>query len=65
MNDAISSNLLSREQAAKMLGVSVRHLINLEDPMGIPRIRMGRCVRYSPAALQEWIERQQEKTVGQ
>ena len=52
--------LLTCREAADYLRVSTRTLFNLTTPHGpIPCIRVGRGVRYSPAALQAWVDDQQ------
>jgi len=49
--------LLSRDEAAVAIGLSVRELDDLTSPRGLIRcVRVGRRVLYSPAALQEWID---------
>jgi hypothetical protein len=53
--------LLSTRDAARALAVSARTLWGLTSPRGpIPCVRLGRAVRYSPADLQFYIERQKE-----
>ncbi len=49
--------LLSRDEAASALGVSVRMLDLLTEPAGtLKPIRIGRRVLFSPAELQRWID---------
>ena len=51
--------LLSRENAAVSVDLSVRELDDLTSPRGPIRcVRVGRRVLYSPAALQQWIDQQ-------
>jgi excisionase family DNA binding protein len=57
----VASNLqlLTPLEAAALLRCSTRTLFDLTQPRGtIPVVRIGRRVRYSPAALQEWIGQQ-------
>ncbi len=49
--------LLSRDEAALAIGLSVRELDDRTSPAGpIPCIRVGRRVLFSPVAIQAWIE---------
>ena len=50
--------LLTSHEAAQVLRVSERTLYSLTQPRGtIPKVLVGmRLVRYSPQALQEWIQ---------
>lgn len=49
--------LLSRDEAAKALNVSVRMLDTLTKPAGtLKPVRIGRRVLFSPAELQRWID---------
>ena len=50
--------LISREDAAKMLGVSVRKLDTLAADGDLHPVRIGRVVRYEPRALREFASRQ-------
>jgi hypothetical protein len=45
--------ILTREQAARWLQMSVRSL----DRSSIPRVKVGTRVRYSVEAVLEWIRR--------
>lgn len=54
--------LLSREDAATSLNLSVRTLDDLTTPRGpIQCVRVGDRVLYSPAVLQRWIESEIER----
>lgn len=49
--------LLSRDEAAVAIGLSVRELDDLTSPRGLIRcVRVGRRVLYSPDALRQWID---------
>jgi hypothetical protein len=55
--------LLSRDEAALAIGLSVRELDDLTAPRGPIRcVRVGRRVLYSPLALTAWIDQQTEQT---
>ena len=54
--------LLTVRQAAEALQISERKLWSMTASGEIPRVRIGRSVRYDPTDLQAWIERQ--KTGG-
>lgn len=45
-------------EAAKRLSISPRTLWGLTKEGTIPAVRIGRLVRYSPAALETWIANQ-------
>lgn len=50
--------LVSARDAAKMLAVSPRKLwaMTFEETPGLPYVRCGRLVRYSPDDLRRWIK---------
>jgi excisionase family DNA binding protein len=48
--------LLKPRDAAKVLAISERTLWQLTRTGEIPRVLIGRAVRYSTAALNNWIE---------
>jgi excisionase family DNA binding protein len=50
------TDLLSREQAAKRLGISARNLVYLQEHGSLPHIRIGRRVLFSPLDLERFIE---------
>lgn len=57
--------LLSRDEAALAVGLSVRELDDLTSPKGpIRAVRCGRRVLFSPAELQRWIETASEVANG-
>lgn len=49
--------LLTPSEAAAALRISPRMLWSQTKSGVIPCIRLGKAVRYSPEALQEWINR--------
>lgn len=49
--------LLDREEAADVLGISVRKLDSLEEAGEIQAIRIGRSVRYHPDVLDRFMRR--------
>jgi excisionase family DNA binding protein len=55
-----TARLLTREEAADVLNVSVRKLDALEEAGKIQAIRIGRSVRYHPEVLDRFIRRQVE-----
>jgi excisionase family DNA binding protein len=55
-NSSNESDLLSREQAAKRLGISARNLSYLRDAGKLPFIQIGRRVLFSPLDLERFIE---------
>jgi len=55
--------LLSRDDAALSIGLSVRELDDLTSPHGpIQCVRVGRRVLFSLNALQRWIDQQTSKS---
>lgn len=54
--------LLKLREAAIRLSISERQLWSQTHPRGpIPAVRIGNCVRYSPDALQLYINEQQAR----
>jgi excisionase family DNA binding protein len=54
--------LVDSKAAARLLGVCERTLWDLGALGQIPRVRIGRCVRFQVSDLQRWIDEQ--KTGG-
>lgn len=54
--------LVGARDAARMLAVSPRKLwaMTFEETPGLPYIRCGRLVRYSPDDLCRWIDERRE-----
>jgi excisionase family DNA binding protein len=50
--------LLTARQAAQALSISERTLWTLANRHGLPCVRFGQSVRYAPADLRAWIEKQ-------
>jgi len=48
--------LVGERDAARMLGVSERHLSSLRREGDVPYRRLGHRVLYSPDELREWVE---------
>jgi len=48
--------LLTAQEAAQFLRVSTRHLWTITASGLIPRIKMGRCVRYQMGDLVRYID---------
>jgi len=57
-----TERLLTREEAADVLNVSVRKLDALEEAGEIQAIRIGRSVRYHPDVLDRFIRRQADES---
>ena len=62
VNDLVKTEQLALrpQQAAKALGISVRHLWHLTKEGRIPAIRAGRSVLYSVVELQRWLAPKQD-----
>ncbi len=56
---------LNREEAAELFGLSVRTLDKLTKAGEIPAFRVGRQVRYSIVAINNWVEIAQNKGTEQ
>lgn len=56
--------LLTMEQAASALNISERKLWELVHRGEIPRVYIGRSVRFRPSDLQDWIDAQAQRTTG-
>ena len=54
---AHTERLLKRDEAAEVLGISVRKLDALEEAGEIQAIRIGRSVRYHPDVLDRFMRR--------
>lgn len=54
--------LVDARNAARMLSVSPRKLwaMTFEETPGLPYVRCGRLVRYSPEDLRRWIDAQRK-----
>jgi hypothetical protein len=54
--------LVDARDAARMLSVSPRKLwaMTFEESPGLPYVRCGRLVRYSPDDLRRWIDAQRK-----
>ena len=58
----ITKLLFTPREAAEALEISQKHLWNLTKAGAIKCVRLGRSVRYSVAALEDWIAQQQSGT---
>ena len=52
--------LLDPREAAGLLCISQRKLWEMTAKREIPRVRLGRCVRYSVKDLERWIDEHKE-----
>lgn len=59
MNFEIKRTLLSRQETAEMLGISVRSLREMERREEIQPIQLGQKTMFSLEYLQDWIKEQQ------
>lgn len=55
-------SLMTVDEAAARLGVSVRFVRRLVAERRIPFVKVGKFVRFDPADLEEWID---DHRVGQ
>ena len=56
MHTMTAAPLLTRQQAAASLGVSLRTIDNLATSGDLPTIRIGAAVRIRPSALEYFCE---------
>jgi excisionase family DNA binding protein len=56
--------LLTVEQAAERLGVTVRPMRRLVFERRFSNVKVGKYVRFDPNALDRWITRQQVEPVS-
>lgn len=51
------TSLIAAPAAARLLGISLQRLYELSREGIIPCVRLGRSFRYSPSALNEFIQK--------
>jgi excisionase family DNA binding protein len=54
----MEERLLTSEEAARLLNMSPGWLYGKSKKGEIPRLKLGRSVRYDPSDLRKWIEAQ-------
>ena len=59
--EPIAAILIDACEAARRLAISPRTLWQLTKDRIVPSVRIGKCVRYRVADLEEWTLRQIEK----
>jgi excisionase family DNA binding protein len=59
--EPVAAILIDGREAAHRLAISPRTLWQLTKDRVVPSIRIGKCVRYRMADLEEWTRRQIEK----
>jgi excisionase family DNA binding protein len=63
---SFTAALLRVEEAARLLKVSVSWLAKARmTGEGPPYIRVGRCIRYSEAALLQWLKSRQRLSTSE
>ena len=55
-NTCSNDNLLSKQEAAQRLSISLRNLDNRIKAGSIPFVRLGRLVRFVPSDIEKFIE---------
>ena len=48
--------LLSIDELAETLGVTRRHVRRLVDERRMPFLKVGKFVRFDPAAISDWLD---------
>jgi excisionase family DNA binding protein len=56
--------LLTAEQVAECLGISVRMVYELTRQGRIPHVKLGRYYRYRPEAIEAWLIENERGTVS-
>ena len=56
--------LLNYEEVAQILGICERTLWAKKASGEIPHVKFGRCVRFSPDAIERWIADRQKGGEG-
>ena len=59
-NNNINQLLLTPREAARALHICERTLYSMTKRGEIPAVRIGRCVRYDPESLKEFIKKSLE-----
>lgn len=59
-----SELLIKTTKASELLQISERALWTMMKSGEIPHVRIGRCVRYSPVELREWVEKNKTVSTG-
>ena len=49
-------SLLTIDQIAEQLNVSVRHVRRLVAEKRVPYLKVGKFVRFDPAEISEWLD---------
>jgi excisionase family DNA binding protein len=49
--------LLTIDQLAECLGITVRHVRRLVAERRVPYVKVGRLVRFDPDSIKEWLDR--------
>jgi excisionase family DNA binding protein len=52
----LSTQLLTIEQLAERLGITVRHVRRLVAERRLPYYKVGRLVRFDPAEISQWLQ---------
>jgi excisionase family DNA binding protein len=52
--------LLTAQQVAALWQVRPKHVYSLARDGGLPHVRLGRYVRFRPAAVARWLREQEE-----
>lgn len=55
--DSISEGLVSPEQVARRLGVTIRYVRRLVAERRISYVKVGHLVRFESIHVEEWIDR--------
>lgn len=48
--------LLTIDQLAEQLGITVRHVRRLIAERRVPYVKVGRLVRFDPAEIADWLD---------
>lgn len=56
--------LLTMDELAERLGVTRRHVRRLVAERRVPFVRVGRFIRFDPAAVTAWLDRARVGALG-
>jgi excisionase family DNA binding protein len=57
--------LLTIEQLAERLGVSIRHVRRLVAERRVPYLKVGKFVRFDPAEVSSWLDESRRSAIAQ
>ena len=59
----MENTILTKSEVAEKLKICVRTIDNLRKSEGLPFAIIGRSIRFMEAAIDDWLQRQQDQPV--